>query len=49
MALIGEKNENDILMQLKKYGIHNKEELDVAIKEMKLLNISSFICKIQES
>lgn len=46
MVLIGEKNENNIWMQLKKYGIHNKEELDIAIKEMKLLNISGFICKI---
>lgn len=32
--------------ELKKYGIHNEEELDEAIAKMKPLNIGGFVNKL---
>lgn len=39
------EEEKNIWKRLKKYGIHNEQELDESIKKLKLLNISCFVSK----
>lgn len=42
-------NDEKIWKELKKYGIHNEQELDDAIKNMKPLNISGFVSPVPEN
>lgn len=42
-----EDREKRIWKELAKDGIHNEEELDKAIKNMKLLNIGGFVNKLE--
>lgn len=39
-------NIEKIWKELKKYGIHNEQELDEALKNMKPLNIGGFVNEI---